>query len=319
MKSAEIIKYYIWMTETIRRAGGITLSELNERWERTEMSGGLPLPRTTFNRYRKDIEHIFEISIGCKRYKNEFLYYIENEELLKNNHLHNWMLESITIGNLIMESSSLKDRILLENIPAGKEYLQPIIDAMKMGHRLKIEYQKFGQKVTNTHMVEPYAIKVFKQRWYLLAKSVKRTEPAIYALDRMKSVEETSERFEYPSDFDSELYFKDYYGVLCSTSTQAETIVIRTYPPFTHYLRTLPLHHSQRELESTPAYTDFEFYLNPTFDFKQELLAQTHEVEVLKPEHLREEMTELLAKMMKRYGFVAVAENPENVKIGGEI
>ena len=39
MKAAEIFKQYIWLTETIRRAGSITLHELNERWVRTEMSG----------------------------------------------------------------------------------------------------------------------------------------------------------------------------------------------------------------------------------------------------------------------------------------
>ena len=90
---------------------------------------------------------------------------------------------------------------------------------------------------------------------------------------------------------------------------EAQQIIIRAYYPYADYLRTLPLHRSQKELENTPEYADFELRLRPTFDFKQELLAQAHEVEVLKPDHLREEMTELLAKMMKRYGFVAVAEN----------
>lgn len=311
MKSAEIFKHYIWMTENISRAGGITFSELNERWIKTEMSGGLPMPRSTFNRYRESIEESFDICIGCQRSGDKYLYYIENEELLKNNKLQQWMLDSLKIGNLLMESRSLKDRIILENIPAGTEYLQPIIDAMKMSHKLKMEYQKFNQNVSNTHLVEPYAIKVFKQRWYLLAKNSKYPEPTVYALDRITSLEETAERFEYPSHFNTELYFKDYYGVLCSTSIKAERIVIRTYLPFTNYLRTLPLHHSQKELKSTPEYTDFEFFLNPTFDFKQELLAQAHEVEVLKPNHLREEMMELLAKTMKRYGFRAVADDGE--------
>ena len=80
--------------------------------------------RQTFNRHRKAIQDMLGIGIEC-RTKGGDRYYIEDKESLKNNHLHNWMLESITIGNLIMESSSLKDRILLENIPAGKEYLQP--------------------------------------------------------------------------------------------------------------------------------------------------------------------------------------------------
>jgi predicted DNA-binding transcriptional regulator YafY len=54
-------------------------------------------------------------------------------------------------------------------------------------------------------------------------------------------------------------------------------------------------------LASTPESADFEYYLRPTFDFRQELLSQAHEAEVLEPECLRQEMKELLAKMMERY------------------
>ena len=72
-------------------------------------------------------------------------------------------------------------------------------------------------------------------------------------------------------------------------------------PPFTHYLRTLPLHHSQKELAITPEYADFELFLHPTFDFLQELFSQMNEVEVLEPESLRTEVKGRLARMMARY------------------
>jgi len=300
MKASEIFKQYIWLTDTIYRSGGISLQELNERWIRTEMSGGVPMTRMTFNRHKMAIEEIFGLCIECQR-KGGYYYYIENEEVLKNNNLQDWLLDSLSISNMLMESGSLKDRIMLENIPAGKEYLQPIINAMKQDYKLMMTYRKFGQTTGYTITVEPYAIKVFKQRWYLLAKDNKRETPTIYALDRILALEETEESFVYPSDFDTELFFKDYYGVLCSTKDKAQKIVIRTYPPFTNYLRTLPLHHSQKEVKTTPDYADFEFHLRPTFDFRQELLSQCNEVEVLKPAKLREEMKEMIGKMLERY------------------
>ena len=300
MKASEIFKQYIWLTDTIYRSGGISLQELNERWVRTEMSGGVPMTRMTFNRHKMAIEEIFGLCIECQR-KGGYYYYIENEEVLKNNNLQDWLLDSLSISNMLMESGSLKDRIMLENIPAGKEYLQPIINAMKQDYKLMMTYRKFGQTTGYTITVEPYAIKVFKQRWYLLAKDNKRETPTIYALDRILALEETEESFVYPSDFDTELFFKDYYGVLCSTKDKAQKIVIRTYPPFTNYLRTLPLHHSQKEVKTTPDYADFEFYLRPTFDFRQELLSQCNEVEVLKPAEFRKEMKEMIEKMLKRY------------------
>lgn len=300
MKASEIFKQYIWLTDTIYRSGGISLQELNERWVRTEMSGGLPMTRATFNRHKEAIEEIFGLCIECQR-KGGYCYYIENEEVLKNNNLQHWMLDSLSISNLLMESSSLKGRIVLENIPAGKEYLQPIINAMKQGQKLMMTYRKFGNQESYTISVEPYAIKVFKQRWYLLANDRKHGRPTIFALDRIMKLEETDENFIYPSDFDTERFFKDYYGVLCGTGDKAQHIVIRTYPPFTNYLRTLPLHHSQKETKTTPEYADFEFHLRPTFDFRQELLSQGNEVEVLKPAKLREEMKKMMEKMLERY------------------
>ena len=300
MKASEIFRQYIWLTDTIFRSGGITLRELNERWVKTEMSGGVPMIRQTFNRHREAIQDMFGINIECQT-KGGYYYYIEDKQTLKSNDLKSWMLDSLSISNMLMESGSLKDRIVLENIPAGKNHLQPIINAMKESHKLKMTYQKFGREDIYSTIIEPYAIKVFKQRWYLLAKNPKREEPVIYALDRIVSLEETIDHFEYPSDFDTELFFKDCYGVICGTDDQAQRIVIRAYYPFINYLRTLPLHHSQKELSSTSEYADFEFYLRPTFDFRQELFSQVHEVEVLEPISLRQEMKKELEKNLNRY------------------
>ena len=301
MKTAEIFKQYIWLADIIHRMKRLTLNEINERWMQTDMSGGLPMSRTTFNRHRLAIEEMFDLCIGCKESGRKSYYYIENIDVLENDKLQHWMLDALSIGKLLMENITLKDRIVLEKIPAGKHFLNPIIDAMKQNRKLVLTYRKFGQEEPYTITVEPYAIKVFKQRWYLLAKNYKRSLPTIYALDRVLSLQETDELFEFPEDFSTERFFKDFYGVLCHADEEVERIVIRAYPPLTHYLRTLPLHHSQKELQSTPEYADFEFYLHPTFDFLQELFAQTHEVEVLEPLRLRNSMKEYLLKALKRY------------------
>ena len=299
MKSFKILKNYIWLINTIYHSRGISLEEINERWIKNDMSDGEPLSRATFNRYKEAIEEIFDLTIDCQR-KGGYLYSIKNESMLKSNKYQNWLLDTLSVSNMLIESDSLQSRILLENIPAGKQYLQLIINAMKQDHKLQMTYHKFGQQDSYTITIEPYAIKVFKQRWYLLAKSPKRDTPSIYALDRVEYLEETEETFQFPEDFDTEAFFRDCYGVL-STDDKAQRIVIRTYPPYMNYVRTLPLHHSQKEIKTTSQYADFEFYLKTTFDFRQELLAQAHDVEVLRPAKFREEMKEMLEKMLGRY------------------
>ena len=299
MKSFKILKNYIWLINTIYHSRGISLEEINERWIKNDMSDGEPLSRATFNRYKEAIEEIFDLTIDCQR-KGGYLYSIKNESILKSNKYQNWLLDTLSVSNMLIESDSLQSRIVLENIPAGKQYLQLIINAMKQDHKLMMTYHKFGQQESYTITIEPYAIKVFKQRWYLLAKTPKRETPSIYALDRIEQLEETEETFPFPEDFDTEAFFRDCYGVL-STDDKAQRIVIRTYAPYMNYVRTLPLHHSQKEIKTTAQYADFEFYLKPTFDFRQELLAQGHDVEILLPAQFREEMKEMLEKMLGRY------------------
>ena len=275
------------------------MRELNERWVRSVLSGGMPMLRQTFNEHRKGIQDTFGISIECHKPTNR--YYIDLAGGLPGNDFQNWMLETLSVSNVLMESVSLKERLLMEHIPAGKDYFQTIVRAMKDNHKLRMTYRKFGQAEPYTITVEPYAIKVFKQRWYLLAKTDQQPQPKVYALDRMEQLEETAEEFEFPKDFDTEAFFAECYGVMCSTQCKAEKVVIRAYTPYTNYLRTLPLHHSQKELRSTPEYADFEFYLRPTFDFRQELLSQGDEVEVLEPASFRKEMMETVSRILERY------------------
>ena len=301
MNIAGIFREYIWLVETIHRFRQITLREINKQWLKTEKSGGVPMYRSMFNRRRKTIEEMFGLCIECKKSGKEYVYIIENEEALKDNNIQHWMLDSLSISNLLMESRSLKDRIILEKIPSGKQYLSTIINAMKLNLKLEMTYRKFNQEIPYTITVEPYAIKVFKQRWYMLANNYKRPEPSIYALDRILSIQETNEPFKLPKDFDAELFFKEYYGVLCNSDKKVERIVVRAYQPLMHYLRTLPLHHSQKELQSTPEYADFEYHLRPTFDFLQELFSQINEIEVLEPASLRREIKELTTEIMNLY------------------
>ena len=119
MKAPELFQIYNWFIDTINRSGGISLNELNQLWIQTEVSNGIPMSRTTFNRYRDSIEEMFGINIECRR-KGGYQYYIEKDALESDN-LQNWMLDTLSVSNMLRESSSLKDRIILEDIPSGKE------------------------------------------------------------------------------------------------------------------------------------------------------------------------------------------------------
>ena len=299
MTAPFLFKEYIWLVDTIRRAKAITLADINRKWMQTEMSEGMPLSRTTFYRHKYAIEDIFGIYIECDR-KNGNKYYIGNDHVLREDSVQNWMLSTLSVSNLLGESQSLHHRILLENIPSGDEKLQQIITAMKQNRRVRLNYCRYGFSVGNTFLLSPYCIKLFHRRWYLLGKFDKG-KMSVFSFDRMENVEILDEKFNIDDDFDASDYFSECFGIVVGDGTKAEKIVLRAYGTEANYVRDLPLHHSQCEIDSTDEYADFELFMRPTSDFKAHLLSRGQWAVVLEPQWLADEIVKWHRDAIEKY------------------
>ena len=289
-------KEYIWLVNTIHHAGRITFAEINEKWLQTEMSEGIELARSTFARHKNAIEDIFGIYIDCDR-QDGYKYYIGNDEVLRDDSVQNWMLSTLSVNNLISESLSLQKRVLLEAVPFEGENLSKVIEAMKQNVRIAIKYRKYGDTQPRDLVFEPYCLKLFKQRWYVLGhfyREIPNDEPVdyfgVFSFDRILEMNLTDIKFKMASDFDAEEYFSECYGVLVNDDSQAKKIVIRVYGYEQYYLKDLPLHHSQHEIGHGTDYTDFEFFLRPTPDFVSHLLSLGTQIKVLLPKWLADEV-----------------------------
>ena len=296
MKPAQIFQQYIWIINTLRAYRRQTLEELNQKWQDDQVADGNPLQRSSFNRHRDAILDMFGIIIDCD--KKTYKYYISNEDVLCDDSIERWLFSTLTVHGMLADSAAVKERLVLENAPAGEQYLDIIIHAIRTDRRLRIGYKKF-QAEGYEKVVCPYALKLFRQRWYLLALN-DEDQMRIYALDRITMLKLTDEPFEMPEDFSPQAYFSEYFGVLTDDTPMAH-VIVRAHKWMPNYLRTLPLHHSQRELTSTEDYTDFSFDIRPTTDFLGELLRHSDGIEVLEPPELREKMRQMIADTLKRY------------------
>ena len=242
MKTPALFKEYIWLVNTIYRAKRISLAEINKKWQRTEMSEGMPLSRTTFNRHKDAIEDIFGIYIDCDR-KDGYRYYIGNEEVLRENSVQNWMLSTLTVNNLISESMSIQSRIVLENIPSEGEHLERVILAMKENKRITIRYRRYQSSEARSFLLSPYCIKLFRQRWYLLGQ-FDDGGFAMFSFDRMEDVAITEQTFKMDKDFDASEFFGECYGVVIGDGSKPVRVVLRAFGMERFYLHDLPLHHT---------------------------------------------------------------------------
>ena len=295
------LQKYTWLIDTIRRAGKISHKDLSDRWERNkEMSDYKPLHRATFNRWRDAIFEQFGIIIDCQK-TGGYLYYIANPEDIDEDKLKKWMLDSFAVGNIIGENLSLKDRILVDEIPSGRDHLTTILQAMKENRVVNITYRPFKKPHGYTFPIEPYCVKLFENRWYVLAHNLHYGDVRLYGLDRMESAETTDQTYKLPKNFDAAEYFSTAYGIVLGYDVKPERIVIRANEDHKHYLKSLPLHHSQRLIEDYGEYADFELYLSPTYDFIMKLLHVGAMIEVISPASLRKTMKGWISDMYELY------------------
>ena len=317
MKASSLFKQYVWLVDTIRQARRISLADLSDRWQLTNLSEGAPLSRTSFNRHRAAVEEIFGITIGCDA---DNRYYIVDAPKLRTDSVQQWMLSTLTVSNIVGEARGLHDRILLESIPTEGELLRQVVEAMQRSVRIAVSYRRYGSDDDSQWTLEPYCIKLFRRRWYLLCRNVsqskRRESPLsipsqrnvseanskglmVLSFDRITSLVLTGETFTIAPDFDAESFFAEYFGVMTDPRIPLTRIVLRAYGNERFALRDLPLHPSQRLLEESDDHVDFELRLRPTTDFLAHLLSRGRWVEVLSPDDIVQKISDLHREAIK--------------------
>lgn len=295
--SKDLFNRYIWLIDTIKRYGHITREELNARWKKSPYSNGEPLPRRTFYNYRMAIEDLFKVNIECN--PSTFEYYIDEGDT-HNEDVTNWLLNTTAMSNVLSESRDISNRIFIEDVPSAREFLATVIDALKEYHQIKFTYQPYSRtNATPDVVVEPYFLKIFRQRWYVTGLNVKENKIKTYALDRMKDVVVLQETFEIPDDFDAESYIKYSFGIVFSQG-EVKNVSIKTDSRQAKYLRALPLHSSQQEMIHD-SYSIFNYRLRITPDFVQELLSHGPSVTVIEPPELKAMIVTSLEESLANY------------------
>ena len=295
-------KRYIWLIDLINRRKYVSFKEISDAWRRSPLNEtGEPLSERTFFNHKDAIAEMFGIEILNDRGLG---FYIGHSNV-GSSETSDWMLHTLCINNVLHENADMKDRILMERVPSSERLLTDIISAMRDSRVISLCYQSFRHPEPHFFNVQPYCVKYFKQRWYILGNSDLGLR--IYSLDRIVDMEELEERFELPKDFDADGYFRNYFGVI--TGEAPEDIRIRVVQDQVKYFRTLPLHGSQKETVQEDGSSVFSYHIAPTFDFVQEILSHGADVEVLEPLELRESIADDVARMASRYAIPTANED----------
>lgn len=301
--AANNLRRYIWLIDVVYSAGrnGISFEDIARKWENSSLFENDEYNKRTFHRHRDDILEIFGLEIKCNRGTRNY-YFDEDDDISNPSISRTWLLESLSVNNVITESSALHDRILLERIPSVQNCLVPLLQAMKNSQKCNFTYSPFWLDFDLEYVgFEPYTLKMFHRRWYVLGKRDGKPLKT-YALDRMSNVSLLPDtRYSIPEDFDSEEYYRNMFGVYFDEETKIENVKLKVDAHRAKYLRSLPLHHTQKETETNADYSIFTLRLGLTYDFFSELLSYGPGIEVLEPLSFRKEFKDSLREMLKKY------------------
>jgi predicted DNA-binding transcriptional regulator YafY len=250
--------------------------------------------------FKRDTEDIFTLySIEIKYDFTKKVYFIDDEgDTAKKDRL----FEAFDTFYVLNMTEDLSNYIHLERIkPKGTDNLYGLIHAIKNKLRIKFDYEKYWDESITDRVVEPYCLKEFKNRWYLIAKDVKDTYPKTFALDRMAALEITNIKFVVSTSFDMNGMFRYCYGIITPQNEKPEEVILSFDTEQGKYIKSLPLHESQEILVDDEDELRIRLKIYITHDFVMELLSHGDNVKVLQPTLLAEQLKAHYERALKQY------------------
>lgn len=252
----------------------------------------------TLQRDIKEISNNFGIDIEYSRSGKG--YHIVQSESENMNFQR--MMEAFDMFNSLNLSQDLAPFIDLEKRkPLGTENLYGLLHAIKNKLQIKFAYQKYWDDEISLRIAEPYAMKEFKNRWYVMAKDKKDNNVKSFSLDRLSGLEITNTTFIYPENYNIEEQYRYCFGIIDPNKNEPEEIVLSFDHIEGKYIKSLPLHSSQQILIDNEQELRLKLKLFVTYDLIMELLSHGYNLKVLQPESLVEEIRSVHERAFKQY------------------
>lgn len=187
--------------------------------------------------------------------------------------------------------------------PQGMEHFNELMNALREKVVVRFNYEKYYGQHFSVRKAEPLALKEFESRWYLLAKDLKDNTIKTFALDRISSLEVSRQKHKSGQDFNVSDYFRNCFGIIRPPdhNISPETIILSFKGDRGKYIKSLPLHASQRILKDEETELCIALQLYITHDLIMELLSHGNEVEVLEPQILRDKLEKILESTAALY------------------
>ncbi|MBI4947676.1 MAG: WYL domain-containing protein [Bacteroidetes bacterium] len=299
MSKREYILRYLTIIKFLRKEEA-TFEQLSDYLKsESEFHGyNLNISKRTFQRDLSEILSLFNIDIQFN-FSRKMYFIAEEEEDLD---LSSRMLEAFELYNTLNTAGKLSQYILFEKRkPQGMEHFYGLLHAIKNHFVIHFSYQKFWEDEFSHRITEPYSLKEFKGRWYVIAKDHKDNVVKTFGLDRISELEITKKKFELAKNFDANKLFRNCFGIIVPDNPKPEEIILSFDSVQGKYIKSFPLHESQQIIKDDADEVRIKLKLCITFDFLLELLSYGEMLKVISPPKLKKEILKLYSNALKQY------------------
>ncbi len=258
----------------------------------------------TVERAIQQLREQFQLEVAYEPSQNG--YYIDWESSVTPKSLYRFLELGKTMELLSTSAGSPSETLLCVHFQEqgqlkGLQFLQPILEAILKQRKIRFTHAPFHKKAPLTYVAEPYLLKEFENRWYLVA-----TIPAngnklrFYGVDRIWSLDVLPDTFHLDPEVNPVKAFNDRIGI--STPHQGMQVVeLSCNPDQAAYLKTLPLHHSQKIIKDDEDELRLQLMVEPNFELERKMLELTDCVTIRYPEWLANKVQGFLKKALERY------------------
>lgn len=248
---------------------------------------------------QRDMQEMNASWISILYDKQQRGYYIPTDETV--DAILEKLLDYVILLTTLQTTQNLSNYILPEQRKiTGLHYIPILIPALEKNLVIEFDYQKFSEPQTTYRTAEPYFLKEFSGRWYLLAKEINENTIKTWGLDRISNLSVSSRHFQRDSQFIRQEHYKNVFGIYTTDHLPFEEVVLSFTSKGGQYLLTRPLHPSQITLINNDKEIRIKVNLQLTNDFIMELLSQTDKMTIISPQYLKERFQNIYQQAINR-------------------
>jgi predicted DNA-binding transcriptional regulator YafY len=211
------------------------------------------------------------------------------------------IFNALNVSTLLDEEQA-NSIIQFEKVPmyTGSDWIGVLIEHIRDRNVIAIEYRKFDQEDSSRRVLHPYLLKEYRNRWYLLGLPENEKDIRTFALDRIVNIQKAAGKFIMHADFSADDYFRHAYGI---TTFQGKPATVKLWvSPFSAgYVKTQPLHATQKVLKENEKGIEIELKVGITVELVMDILSFGSNIKVIGPEQLKQQIAEKLEETIRLY------------------